>query len=62
MALWQKGIIGLGALLLAYAEFDGTREYGIVWQAVSAVAGGITGAIGGFLLIVYLADSHTAGE
>jgi hypothetical protein len=62
MALWQKCIIGLGALLLAYAGFDGTREYGIVWQGVGAVAGGITGAVGGFLLIGYLAGTHAAEE
>lgn len=62
MALWQKCIIGLGALLLAYAGFDGTREYGILWQGVGAVAGGVTGAIGGFLLIVYLAGSTAAEE
>ena len=52
----------VGGLLLGYAGFDATQEFGPIWQAVGALLGAMTGAIGGFLLWLYLASDHTDDE
>jgi len=44
----------LGALLLAYAGFDATRDYDTVWQVIGTIAGALTGAIGAFLFCIFL--------
>ena len=59
MARWQKHIMILGALLLAYAGFDATRDYGTAWQVVGAIVGAITGAISGFLFCVFLLSNSS---
>ena len=65
MAKHQKYIMipamTIGGLLLAYAGFDATRAFGMVWQIVGLVAGAGTGALGGFLLWVFLM-SDSSGE
>ena len=62
MARWQKYIMTLGAVLLAYAGFDATRDYGISWQVMGTVIGAITGAIGGFLFDVFLLSNSSDTE
>jgi hypothetical protein len=52
----------IGGLLLGYGGFDGTREFGAVWQIVGFLAGAATGALGGFLLWVYLVGNFSDEE
>jgi hypothetical protein len=52
----------IGGLLLGYAGFDATRELGPIWQGVGSLLGAMTGAIGGFLLWLYLASNHADDE
>jgi ABC-type uncharacterized transport system permease subunit len=59
MARWQKHIKILGALLLAYAGFDATREYGTAWQFMGTIVGAITGATIGFLFCVFLLSNRS---
>jgi hypothetical protein len=54
LATWQKAIIVLATLFFAYVGFDGTKEYGIFWQLFGMVIGGLTGAIGGFMVIAHI--------
>ena len=54
LATWQKGIIVLATIFFAFVGFDGTKEYGIFWQIIGMIVGGITGAIGGFLIIAHI--------
>ena len=59
MARWQKYIMILGALLLAYAGFDATRDYGAPWQVTGKKVGAMAGAIGGFLFCVFLLSNNS---
>jgi hypothetical protein len=52
----------IGGLLLGYGGFDGTREFGVAWQIVGLLAGGATGALGGFLLWVFLMSDSSGQE
>ena len=49
----------LGALLLAYAGFDATRDYSTAWQVVGTIVGAITGAVSGFLFCVFLLSNRS---
>ena len=62
MARWQKYIMILGALLLAYAGFDATRDYSPAWQVMGIIVGAITGAIGAFLFCVFLLSNSSDTE
>jgi len=62
MARWQKHIMILGALLLAYAGFDATRDYGTAWQVIGIIVGGITGSIVAFLFCVFLLSNSSDTE
>ena len=59
MARWQKYIMILGALLLAYAGFDATRDYGTPWQVTGIIVGAMAGAIGAFLFCVFLLSNNS---
>ncbi len=54
MATWQKCIVILGTIFFAYVGFDGTKDYGIFWQMIGVIVGGITGTICGFLLVAHI--------
>ena len=59
MARWQKYIMILGALLLAYAGFDATRDYGTPWQVMGIIVGAMAGTIGAFLFCVFLLSNNS---
>jgi ABC-type uncharacterized transport system permease subunit len=59
MARWQKYIMILGAVLLAYAGFDATRDYGTAWQVIGIIVGALTGATGAFLFCVFLLSNSS---
>ena len=62
MARWQKYIMTLGAVLLAYAGFDATRDYGTAWQVMGISVGAITGATVAFLFCVFLLSDSSDTE
>ena len=59
MARWQKYIMILGAVLLAYAGFDATRDYGTAWQVIGIIVGALTGVTGAFLFCVFLLSNSS---
>lgn len=54
MATWLKVVIGLGTVVFAYVAFDGTREYGIVWQLIGLVIGGVIGFVGAIVAVAHV--------
>jgi hypothetical protein len=62
MATWQKCIVILGAVVFAFVGFAGTKEYGPFWQIVGAMIGGLTGAIGGFLVVAHISGDSSESD
>src|SRR5690349_4486154 len=59
MTMFRTFAMIVGGLLLGDGGFDGTREFGPIWQGVGALLGAMTGAIGGLVGWLYLASKHT---